>query len=195
MHFNLKSVEKNQIPLVVASISLLFYNLFFNYKFNMPYGFDEVITTYPIGRTLDESKLNLWARILFSRFLSEDHLFPVTNLVSYFIYKLNGNFVNNLFIVNRFIYILIIYISIKIMKILEINKNTIFIFLILFLNSGSLNLGLLSYNINFNLVCIFSLLTIYFFLVAQKNEINKKSLKLNFFLNNEYWVNRIRVLG
>ncbi len=144
------------------------YNLFFRYNYSIPYGFDEIITIWPVGQELIKSKLIDWPNILFSRFLSEDHLFPVTNFFTYFICKLNGDIIENLYWISRLCYIIILALSIIIIQNIGFSKSNIIYFIIIFLNAGPVNFAILSYNFNFNLVCILSLLTIIFYLKPQK---------------------------
>lgn len=146
----------------------LIINLLFRYNFKIPYGNDEIITIWPIGTELVNSKILDWPSILFSRFLSEDHLFPVTNFFTYFICKLNGDIIENLYWIARFCYVLILILSILLIKNIGFTYSNIIIFTIIFLNAGPLNFGILSYNFNFNLVCILSLLTLIFYIKPQK---------------------------
>ncbi len=144
------------------------YNLFFRYNYSIPYGFDEIITIWPVGQELIKSKLIDWPNILFSRFLSEDHLFPVTNFFTYLICKLNGDIIENLYWISRLCYIIILALSVIIIQNIGFSKSNIIYFIIIFLNAGPVNFAILSYNFNFNLVCILSLLTIIFYLKPQK---------------------------
>ena len=156
--------------LIIILILNLSYNLFFRYNYLIPYGWDEIITIWPVGNELLKANLVNWPNILFSRFLSEDHLFPVTNFFTYFICKLNGNIIENLYWVSRLCYIIILALSITLIKNIGFTKANIFYFIIIFLNAGPINFSILSYNLNFNLVCIFSLLSTIFFLKAQEKE-------------------------
>ena len=163
------SGSKNlNILLFLILTANLGYNLFFRYNYSIPYGFDEIITIWPVGQELIKSNLIDWPNILFSRFLSEDHLFPFTNFFTYFICKLNGDIIENLYWISRLCYIIILALSIIIIQNIGFSKSNIIYFIIIFLNAGPINFAILSYNLNFNLVCIFSLLTIIFYLKPQK---------------------------
>jgi len=167
-YINDSSSKNLNIFLFLILIANLGYNLFFRYNYSIPYGFDEIITIWPVGQELIKSNLIDWPNILFSRFLSEDHLFPVTNFFTFFICKLNGNIIENLYWISRLCYILILALSIILIKNIGFSKSNIIFFIIIFLNAGPINFGILSYNFNFNLVCIFSLLTLIFYLKPQK---------------------------
>ena len=147
----------------------LLYTIFFRYNFKMPYGFDEIITIFPIGQELRFSNINQWNKLLFYNFLSEDHLSPVTNIFAYLISFIKGDIADNLFWACRFSYLLIFIVSILLMYEVNKTKSSIIIFIILFLNSGPINFSILSYNMNFNLVCVFGLFTILYCLKYQKN--------------------------
>ncbi len=148
----------------------LLYNLFFRYNYSIPYGYDEVITIYPVGNELIKYSLNDWGGIIFSRFLSEDHIFPVTNIFAYLICKLPGNILFKLFWSARFFYILILYLWILLLKELNFSKQKLVLFLAVILNADLINVGILSYNLNFNLVCVFSILSVFFYLKVDHNK-------------------------
>lgn len=147
----------------------LIYNLLFRYNYSIPYGYDEIITIYPVGNELIKYSLNDWGGIIFSRFLSEDHIFPVTNIFAYLICKLPGDILFKLFWSARFFYILIIYLWILLLRELNFSRNKLVLFLAVILNSDLINIGILSYNLNFNLVCVFSILSVLFYLKVDQN--------------------------
>jgi hypothetical protein len=165
--------------LIVVFVLNIFYNLFYGYNSFIPYGFDEVITIWPIGIQLDRANFFDWFDLLFSRFLSEDHLFPVTNFFTFFIVKLDGNIIDNLYWISRVCYLIILFLSIVLVKNLGFKTPSIICFILVFINSGPINSGLLSFNFNFNLVCIFSLLTLIFYLKSQNSLSN---IRRNYFL-------------
>ena len=161
-------IRNSTFFLIFILVLNLIFNLLVRYNHLIPYGFDEIITIWPVGNELNNSKLIHWTDILFSRFLSEDHIFAVTNFFAYLICKLNGNIIENLYWISRLSYLIILCLSIILIKDLGFTKSNIIYFVIIFLNAGPINFGILSYNFNFNLVCIFSLLTLIFYLKPQK---------------------------
>ena len=72
---------------VATLISISIYYITESFSFMMPYGYDEIIFSWPMGRAISESFLLENINLLFAGFLSEDHIAPVSYLFSSFIYS------------------------------------------------------------------------------------------------------------
>lgn len=177
-NISFNSLNKSDFVLILLLSAILIYNLIFRDNYSIPLGFDEIISIWPVGNELVESNLVEWPNIIFSRFLSEDHIFPITNFFAFLVIKLNGDVVENLYWISRFAYLIIFILSVLVFNEFCNSKSNIIFFAILFLNSGTLGFGILSYNLNFNLVCIFSLAALLFFLRAQSG----KFISINYIL-------------
>ena len=175
------NINKLQILFYILILLILCNNISNAYNYLMPYGFDEVISIWPIGQELIYAKNSDWLKLIFSKFLSEDHLFAVTNLTSFFISKMKGDIVLKLYWISRAFYFIILAISVILAKEFGKSNNQILLFVAFFLNAGPINFSILSYNVNFNLVTFFGLATVLFFLRTFNRE-EKFILNSSFFL-------------
>jgi hypothetical protein len=145
----------------VVALSFLYY-LADAFKFSMPYGYDEVITIWPIGRILSESNLQDFPRILMASFLGEDHLFPVTNFLAYLIYSNKFDPIITISIATKMLYVAwLVSVSILI-KLLYSNKIKTVLAMGLIISNQALVFYNSTYNIGFNLVILFSVLGMYY---------------------------------
>jgi len=102
------SAINSYIFLVFTIVVSLFYYLGGGFDFITPYGHDEAITVWPIGNALSESSFQNFPKLLVASFLGEDHLFPVSNFVSYLIYSSELDPIATIGIVAKIIYIAIL---------------------------------------------------------------------------------------
>lgn len=128
----------------------------------MPYGYDEIIFSWPMGRAISESFSLENINLLFAGFLSEDHISPVSYLFSSFIYFEGFDPVLTLSYATKISFVFIIFITVYLSNLLwnDYYKNLLLI--IFFILCKSVFFGNYGYNFGFNLVLIFSLLTLIF---------------------------------
>jgi len=108
---NTNSAINSYIFLVFTVVASLFYYLGEGFDFITPYGYDEVITVWPIGNALSESSFQNFPKLLIASFLGEDHLFPVSNFVSYLVYSSELDPIVTIGIVAKIIYIAILVVT------------------------------------------------------------------------------------
>ena len=108
---NTNSAINSYIFLVFTVVASLFYYLGEGFDFITPYGHDEVITVWPIGNALSESSFQNFPKLLIASFLGEDHLFPVSNFVSYLVYSSELDPIVTIGIVAKIIYIAILVVT------------------------------------------------------------------------------------
>ncbi len=138
----------------------------------MPHGYDEVITVWPLGRALHQSSLGDYPRILFARFLAEDHLFPVNTLFAYLLYSKKLNPMFSISIATKLSYVLILISTGVLASRILFNRNKIIIVLLLVVMNQSLMWSHLAFNLTFNIVLFLSVVSLFFlneYLVTQKN--------------------------
>lgn len=175
-------MNKNSISYNLVLITCLIFGSYYfidSFKFMMPYGYDEVLTVWPIGRALAESSFSEFPKILISSFFSEDHLFPINGIVSFFLYSKESDPLLTLSWATKILYLVIVILTIVLVNNLWKNKLNNIIALIFMIFSQSLFFGNLGYNINFNLVTIIALLTIILFL--KYIELRSKKILYMFF--------------
>lgn len=138
----------------------------------MPYGYDEIIFSWPMGRAISESLSLENINLLFAGFLSEDHISPVSYLFSSFIYYEGFDPVLTLSYATKISFVFIIFITVYLSNLLwnDYYKNLLLI--IFFILCKSVFFGNYGYNFGFNLVLIFSLLTLIFLIKYQNKSKN-----------------------
>ena len=148
--------------LVITVFLTFFYYLVDAFAFSMPHGYDEIITAWPIGRALSESTLQDFPRTLMASFLGEDHLFPVTNFVSYLIYSSKFDPISTISIATKVIYVAWLAVTAILVNLLYSNKLKTVVAVGFLLANQALIFYNATFNISFNLVIFFSVLGIYF---------------------------------
>ena len=156
-----KEVMSFNFLVAVVALSFLYY-LADAFKFSMPYGYDEVATSWPIGKTLSESNLQDFPRILMASFLGEDHIFPVTNFLAYLTYSNKFGPIITISIATKMLYVAwLVSVSILI-KLLYSNKIKTVLAMGLIISNQALVFYNTTYNFGFNIVILFSVLGMYF---------------------------------
>ena len=174
---NTNSAINSYIFLVFTVVASLFYYLGEGFDFITPYGHDEVITVWPIGNALSESSFQNFPKLLIASFLGEDHLFPVSNFVSYLVYSSELDPIVTIGIVAKIIYIAILVVTGFLVNFLYGDRLKTILALGLIISNQALVFINQTHNIVHNLSIFFS---IFGFYIVTKYILTKRNKYLIF---------------
>ena len=170
---NTNSTTNSYILLVLVIVVSFFYYLGESLNFIVPYGYDEVIQVWPIGYALSESSFQNFPQVLTASFLGEDHLFPVSNFLSYLIYSSKLDPIATIGIVSKIIYIAILAITGLLVNFLYADRLKTILVLGLVISNQALVFMNQTHNIVLNLSVLFSIFGFYIvvkYILTRKNK-------------------------